>query len=54
MKSNIGFLQIYVLLVFIFNVIGLLNINTFLMLFIVIVAWIDSYVKTDVGGGGDG
>lgn len=48
MKSNLWFLQILVLLVFIFNVIGLLNINIFLMLFMVLVAWVDSYIE--IGG----
>lgn len=51
MKSNIGFFQLYTLLVFIFNVIGLLNVNIFIMSFLIIVAWIDSYMKTDIGGG---
>lgn len=48
MKSNLGFLQILILLVFIFNTIGLLHINIFLMLFMILFAWIDSYML--VGG----
>lgn len=51
MKSNIGFLQVLILLIFVFNVIGLLNFNVFIMSFLIIVAWIDSYIKTDIGGG---
>lgn len=48
MKSNLGFLQVLVLFVFIFNTIGLLHINIFLMLFMILFAWIDSYML--VGG----
>lgn len=48
MKSNLGFLQVLVLLVFIFNTIGLLDINIFSMLFMVLVAWVDSYIV--IGG----
>lgn len=48
MKSNLGFLQILVLFVFIFNAIGLLDVNIFLMLFMVLVAWVDSYIE--IGG----
>lgn len=48
MKSSLGFLQILTLLIFIFNTIDLLNVNTFLMLFMVLVAWVDSYIE--IGG----
>lgn len=48
MKSNLGFLQILVLLLVIFNTIGLLSTNIFLMSFMVLFAWIDSYME--IGG----
>lgn len=48
MKSNLGFLQILIILAFVFNVVGALNINIFLMLFLILIAWVDSYIE--IGG----
>lgn len=48
MKSNIGFLQVLVFILVILNALRLYQINIFLMAFIILVAWVDSYIKTDI------
>lgn len=43
MKSNIGFLQILALLIFIFNVFGLLDFSGITITILLLIAWSDSY-----------
>lgn len=47
MKSNIGFLQILVFILVILNAFNLLSIDLLLMVFMVIAAWMDSYLEID-------
>lgn len=47
MKSNIGFLQVLVLILVVLNALNLYQINVFLMVFMIIVAWTDSYIKLE-------
>ena len=45
MKSNIGFLQILTFILVILDAFRLIEINIFLMLVIVFIAWGDSYAR---------
>lgn len=45
MKSNIGFLQILTFILVILDAFRLIEINIFLMVFIVFIAWGDSYER---------
>lgn len=45
MKSNIGFLQILTFILVILDAFRLIEINIFLMVFIVFIAWGDSYAR---------
>jgi hypothetical protein len=47
MKSNIGFLQILVLVGIVLSALGALNTNSWLMAIAIVVAWVDSYIIID-------
>lgn len=47
MKSNVGFMQILTFLLILLDAFRLIEINIFLMVFLIFIAWADSYVETN-------
>jgi UDP-N-acetylmuramyl pentapeptide phosphotransferase/UDP-N-acetylglucosamine-1-phosphate transferase len=49
MRSNIGFLQVLIFILVILYGFGFIHLNVFLLIALVLVGWVDSYVKVDKG-----